>query len=65
MKFGKLLGTLLATGSCISVSAQHQPPNIVFILADDLGWTDLSCMGSDFYETPHIDTLRSNGMLFT
>lgn len=40
-------------------------PNIVFILADDLGYTDLGCMGSDFYETPHIDSLRASGMLFT
>lgn len=43
----------------------QEKPNIVFILADDLGWTDLSCTGSDFYETPHIDKLRKQGMLFT
>jgi arylsulfatase A-like enzyme len=40
-------------------------PNIVHILIDDLGWTDLQCMGSDFYETPHIDKLREQGMMFT
>lgn len=40
------------------------PPNIVFILADDLGWTDLSIMGSDYYETPHIDSLAAQGLLF-
>ena len=34
-------------------------PNIVFILADDLGWTDLGVMGSDYYETPHIDRLAA------
>lgn len=39
-------------------------PNIVFILADDLGWTDLGVMGSDYYETPNIDRLASEGMLF-
>lgn len=44
---------------------KEERPNIVLILADDLGWTDLGCMGSDYYETPHIDKLRSNGMLFT
>ncbi len=40
-------------------------PNIIFILIDDLGWRDLGCYGSPFYETPHIDKLASEGMLFT
>ena len=30
-------------------------PNVIMILIDDLGWMDLSCQGSSFYETPHID----------
>jgi arylsulfatase A-like enzyme len=41
--------------------ADHRP-NIVFILADDLGWTDLSCQGSEYYETPQIDSLAADGM---
>lgn len=41
-----------------------QRPNIVFILIDDLGWTDLSFNGSNYYETPHIDRLRNNGVYF-
>ncbi|MHC4874039.1 MAG: sulfatase-like hydrolase/transferase, partial [Planctomycetota bacterium] len=40
-------------------------PNILFILADDLGWRDTSCYGSPFYETPHIDELFRQGMHFT
>ena len=40
-------------------------PNIVFILADDLGIKDLSCEGSTYYETPHIDSLAKSGMRFT
>ncbi|MBS3764098.1 MAG: sulfatase, partial [Planctomycetes bacterium] len=40
-------------------------PNIVFILIDDMGWTDLGCQGSQYYETPHIDTLADQGMRFT
>lgn len=40
-------------------------PNILFILADDLGWTDGGCFGSTFYETPHIDRLATEGMRFT
>lgn len=40
-------------------------PNIVFILADDLGWTDLGCQGSKYYETPQIDRMAAQGMRFT
>lgn len=40
-------------------------PNIVFLLVDDLGYMDLGCYGSTFYETPHIDRLAGEGMIFT
>jgi uncharacterized sulfatase len=40
-------------------------PNIVFILADDLGWHQLGCYGSKFYETPNLDRLATEGMRFT
>ena len=40
-------------------------PNIVFILIDDLGWRDLGCTGSSFYETPRLDRLAAEGMRFT
>jgi arylsulfatase A-like enzyme len=40
-------------------------PNVIVIVADDLGWTDLGCYGSDYYESPHIDELASDGMRFT
>ena len=40
-------------------------PNIIFILIDDLGWRDLGCYGSTFYETPHLDQLAAAGMRFT
>ncbi len=39
--------------------------NVVFILADDLGWAQVGCYGSDFYETPNIDRLAGEGMRFT
>ncbi len=40
-------------------------PNIVFILADDLGWNDLTCEGSEIYESPNIDRIANEGMRFT
>ena len=40
-------------------------PNIIFILIDDMGWRDLACYGSPFYETPNIDRLAAKGMRFT
>lgn len=40
-------------------------PNLVFFLVDDLGWTDLGCYGSDYYETPNIDRLAAKGVRFT
>ena len=40
-------------------------PNVVFILADDLGYGDLSCYGQEKFETPNIDRLAQNGMRFT
>jgi len=46
-------------------SRQKRRPNFVFFLIDDLGWTDVGCFGSSFYETPNIDRLASQGMRFT
>jgi arylsulfatase A-like enzyme len=55
--------------SGLSLPAQERspqgPPNIVLILADDLGWTDLGCYGTRYYETPNIDRLAREGMRFT
>jgi arylsulfatase A-like enzyme len=40
-------------------------PNFIFILIDDMGWTDLGCYGSSFHETPNLDALAQQGMRFT
>ena len=45
--------------------AAGEKPNFVFILVDDLGWSDVGCYGNTFHETPHIDRLASQGMRFT
>ncbi len=42
-----------------------KPVNVVFFLVDDLGWTDVGCYGSSFYETPNIDRLANEGIRFT
>lgn len=42
----------------------RRPPNFVFILIDDLGWRDVGFNGSRFYETPQIDRLAAEGMIF-
>ncbi|QEG01095.1 Arylsulfatase [Stieleria maiorica] len=41
------------------------PKNVVVFFVDDMGWTDLGCTGSDFYETPNIDALAKSGVRFT
>ena len=48
-----------------STSQAVERPNVVFFLVDDLGWTDLGCFGSSFYDTPHVDGLARSGMKFT
>lgn len=48
----------------LCVSAAQGKPNIVFIMADDLGWADVGYNGAEFYETPQIDSLSKSGMTF-
>jgi arylsulfatase A len=56
----------LASSHCASrQAAEAKPPNIVFILIDDLGWADVGCFGSKYYQTPNIDRLAAQGMRFT
>jgi arylsulfatase A-like enzyme len=49
----------------LPLSAVAAPQNIVLFFVDDMGWTDLACTGSDFYETPNIDALAKDGVRFT
>ena len=48
-----------------AVAANDKPLNFVVILIDDMGWMDLSCQGSKYYETPNIDRLAAAGVRFT
>ena len=58
--------TLIVTffNSCRLVTTSKQP-NIILINIDDMGWNDVSFMGSQYYETPNIDSLAAQGMVFT
>jgi arylsulfatase A len=62
-----MLATLLALMPCIAVKAQEpaKRPNIVFIIADDLGVDDLGCYGRAEHATPHLDKLAKQGLRFT
>ncbi|MBC8471275.1 MAG: sulfatase [Planctomycetes bacterium] len=68
--FLKALGlgvTTIASHGCAGITRLNsgEKPNIIFILADDLGWAELGCYGNKFNETPNLDKLASRGMKFT
>lgn len=57
---------LLSLSSCAQIKKKiFSKPNVVFILADDLGWKDLSCYGSTFHQSPNIDAFAKTGMVFS
>ena len=57
----------MLAAAAVAGGSESKPgrPNVVFVLADDLGWRDLGCYGSTFHETPNIDRLAAGGMRFT
>lgn len=60
-----LAGIAVTSSACSEREAESPHPNIVFILADDLGWGDLGCYGQTMFQTPGIDSLAANGIRFT
>ncbi|NJK96516.1 MAG: sulfatase-like hydrolase/transferase [Bacteroidales bacterium] len=61
-----LSGSLTGLGNTYCNGQNLLPkPNFIIFQVDDLGWTDIGCFGSKFYETPNIDKLAANGMKFT
>lgn len=58
-------GMMLAAPFAQAQKVKEKKPNVVFILADDLGYGDLSCYGQEKFETPNIDRLAQNGIRFT
>ena len=67
MRLNRDLFLLILLSSCVGTSTEtaSRSPNIIFILADDLGWGEPGCYGNTFNETPHIDQLAREGMRFT
>lgn len=63
-----MLAFLLVIQNLTTIAAradEAKQPNVIFILADDLGWSELGCYGNTFHETPHLDRLAKQGMRFT
>ncbi len=58
------LGAACCT-SFAAIAATHEKPNIIFILCDDMGYGDLACYGQKYIQTPHIDQMAEDGMMFT
>jgi len=61
----KLLSTILTLVSLAALAVNPRPPNIVVIVADDLGWADLGAYGSTFHQTPRLDRLAREGLRFS
>lgn len=60
-----LVAILFVVGCEQKVEEVKKKPNVVFILADDFGYTDLGVMGSQYYETPNLDKIANDGVNFT
>lgn len=63
--FLKQTAITAASAAAATAAIKQRPPNIIFILADDLGWAELGCYGNTYNETPNLDRLAKEGMRFT
>ena len=61
---GVLVAAMLLTGFPKLSFANEQPPNIIFILTDDHRWDTLSCLDHPFVQTPNMDRLVKEGVIF-
>jgi len=68
LRFLAIFTAFFVLRPCLADSADagsSRPPNILFIFLDDFGWKDTGYMGSDFYETPNLDKMAGEGMIFS
>jgi arylsulfatase A-like enzyme len=64
MKLVALASSWLALTACLSAQSSGRPPNVVYVMADELGYYELSCMGHPHIETPNLDRMAADGMRF-
>lgn len=65
MIFHRLVGLAIGLASLLATATAAERPNVILIFADDLGWQEPGFAGSDYNETPHLDRLAKQGMVFT
>lgn len=63
--FFSIIGLLISFYHCKSLPFSTEPPNIVLIIGDDIGWNDLGCYRNNVVQTPNIDRMAKGGMRFT
>jgi len=59
------LSALSTAYPAVCAAGNRRKPNIIILMADDIGWSNPSCMGSTFYETPNVDRIAAEGIVFT
>ena len=65
MRIGSMVTLWLLAATIVDAENPQRPPNVILVLADDLGWQELGCYGNPFNETPHLDALAKQGVRFT
>lgn len=65
IQLARIVTVFLVSVCALGEGAAERPLNVVWMVADDLGWRDLGCYGSSFYETPRLDSLAAEGAKFT
>lgn len=65
MKIKRIVVGLLGISVCVALAGAAKPPNVIYILADDLGYGDVGCYGQERIQTPRLDQMAAEGMRFT